>query len=283
MDTHAVLGSYNHTITGEWARYETAYESSGNIPGVNFEMRLTNGSGIAQAVYAWGAQLTTNYFVSPYRTSGSANDSCYYTCASNTLYDNLSKIGTVSFWAMMPVASNLMLSATRYFLYAMRSDLSDLITIGLNSSKQIEFHIEELNSGSTLGTATDTETTMSANVWYHIAVTWDLVTNKRMRLYVNGNEKDSVTLTYSCFTDEPYRIYLGHGSNTMTLTLDDVLIRQDELTADEIKWIYDRERALGHQRTYFDALMLDDYNFNPVRRIGSERWDFELKAKEVIS
>ena len=64
---------------------------------------------------------------------------------------------------------------------------------------------------------------------------------------------------------------------------DECLIYKDVLTAGEIKFLHNYQKALGLERSYFPALELLIPNFDPEIIRGTDYYTFVLEALEVIS
>jgi len=290
--TGATLASQDCTITTQWVRYSAAYNSPGNNANnwrVVIEMN-TNGD----ILYGWGAQLevgahrrfASGYVKTTTAAAARSNESCYWNITENLEFGALE--GTVSFWIKPEWLYNEGGGAggdpVRMLLNVVDSSGGTVLEITRNASSQIvaTFYAPD---GTTTVSATAAATLVTQNIWAHIVLTWDLTQSNMVKLYINGalvNTSTSSPMTIKIAD----KIYLGSSDTPdqhADAVFDEVLFLTEEKDSIFVSWLYAYARALGYRRNYFSSLMLDDAEFNPVIQSGSNIYDFELNAKEILS
>ncbi|GAG78130.1 unnamed protein product, partial [marine sediment metagenome] len=139
-------------------------------------------------------------------------------------------------------------------------------------------------------TSTDTSALYSdmltVDIWHHIVGTYDLTISDGIKIYVDGALEGTSTNNPQTMRDPEELLYIGttHTQTAhMNCIMDDFYIRKDVMTLEEIKAIYNSNKAFGYKRNHFSALMLADKSFRPIQHRGGQVYSFELNAKEVLT
>ena len=289
-DTSAILATATVTPTGAWVRYTVTFDNSPPPPdGGNWVVQLQKfGTGAAN-VLAWGAQFELGLWESSYIVTTSAavtvvSDSCNCSlCVSPMNWPNLQTRGTLSLWLSFPIIQSSMPVSKKIIRFYEDGLLDSQAYLWLNSSGKLALRMNKIQSATELTSVTDTTTTMAANTFYHIAVTWDMP-NKTLKIYNNGVLKATTTMTYYGLSDIFTTLYIGHDtSDRFGFVIDELFLRQDVLSDIEISYLYSRGKALGYQRNYWSTMRLANKEYNPIRQLASERYNFNLQAYEVMT
>jgi len=202
-----------------------------------------------------GTRTLTNYNTTPFNAAKVGNGADF-TPGSNHLLDNASVFGTdtdgdfsVSFWIKFDVVGG-----TRLIISSYRASLTvgDWFIRTADSGGTFRFQ-RKVASNSLKWVST---TAFGTGTWYHVVIVYKS-SDATAKAYVNGTEE---TFTKSVQGDEGWRLPKitlgGYASNDGTYTIDGILdemsVFNDQLTADEVTWIYNA----GTGRTYsaYDTL-----------------------------
>ena len=126
---------------------------------------------------------------------------------------------------------------------------------------------------------------ISQNNWHRLDCTWDSTIANGLKIYIDGVLV--ATDVNDAFVPEEIgtSVSVGatpSGTDESFCEFDDVLIRKDVQNATDIKHIFDAGHGLGEPKNRFPALRALP-PFDPIRRAGADRWDFQLEAKQVIT
>ena len=277
-DTLAILAYKEVTVTGEWQRFEVTYETTGSIS-ANWVVQLRKQTDPAEML-AWGAQLNLDVFASAYRTSGNQGDQIY---ASIGRPADLQKKGSIVVRFKKPMLPSKM-STGRYIVWIENSATGyGAVGLELTTSGYIVLAIYAVGGG--WADSVTSTNAISDTDWHHVIATWDLVDNKRLRVWLDGT-KTEAALTGSGTIREPDQLWLGSSYSTSikdAIYIDELLLRADELSDDEATYLANLERAIGHQRTYWSSLLLSNPEFSPIRYVGADYFDIEIEAMEALS
>jgi hypothetical protein len=280
-DTGAALASESVSLQPGWNRYSITYESAGSIAST-FDVSIT-GAATGTAFLAWGAQLELNAFMSSYRASGTCEDSLYIDLSDWT---GLAKKGTVACWVKLPFDQEdaagpkkiwYIQDSQPHTKYEFYIDSSEYLVLRLEQADDNSTNLEDVSSGA--------NTNMDADTWYHVVCTWDFIDTKKLYIYLDGTEVNNDDIDDNGIGALPDKLYLGHdtAATAFSVMIDDLIVRQDALTANEIDWLYRSGRSGFVERNYYSALELIEKSYNPVRRIANNNYNFELNAWEVLT
>lgn len=283
-DTGATLASQVVAVTGAWQRYSVTYDNSGTITanwGVILEMD-TNGT----TIFAWGAQLevgasilTASSYIPTVAASVTRNIDALSFTASNFFNDEATQ-GTISFW-FAPTWGTATNNLSRYFF--LLSGLNGNIELHLDTAELLQFNVPA-KTGVAVNAASSA-VTMTANTFYHIAVTWDATIANGLKIYFDGTLVGTSSNSAFSITPTSTNFYLGNNGSTSSCdgVIDDFMIRRDVLDASEIAEIARGQQPLGYDRNYWSALMIEERQYTQNRLPGVPLWDIEIPVREVLS
>ncbi len=289
-DTSAVIATSTITPTGSWVRYTVTFDNSPPPPGGgNWVVQLQKfGTGAAN-VMAWGAQFELGLWASSYvPTTSAAVDRTYdYVHCSLSVspmnWPNLNERGTLAMWLAFPIAQASMPTSKKIVRFYEDGLLDTQAYLWLNSNGNLAFRMNKVQSSTELTSVTDSTTAMAADTFYHIAITWDMA-NKVLKIYNNGSLKATTTMTYYGLSDIWTSFLIGNDvTERFGFVIDELLLRQNVLSDTEITALYNRGKALGYQRNFWSAMYLANKEYNPIRQLASERYNFNLQAYEVMT
>ncbi|MEK7500082.1 MAG: LamG domain-containing protein [Patescibacteria group bacterium] len=200
------------SLVGYWKFDEGTGTSAADSSGNGNTGTLTNGP-------TWSSTVPTTAFTNPYSVSFDGTDD--YVAIGNSITSLGTTAVTVSSW----VRTNS-IGANQYILDASTDGGSgNGLSVRIRDNGTIRFwHYNAAANANSVGT-------LSANVWYHVAVTWDGTTN---RIYINGSP-DGTNTGDSNSLGSIYQI--GHSNvlgGFFNGRLDDVRIYNRALSATEI-------------------------------------------------
>lgn len=286
VDTDATLASQPITITTAWQRFTVAYTNGGSITADwRMKIELTGSSGDKFAV--WGGQfeaaasITTPSTFYPTTTIAGTRNAEILSYGASNFFDDEPTQGSICFWyAVHPSAdSNL----SRELLLLQKITSGNLIEVAQLSGETVSVAIAQKN-GSTVSFTTSGQAGSDGN-FHHYAITWDSTIANGVKVYSDGALIGGSTNSAFAIARLGTNFYLGSdgSGNNADGIFDDLLIRKDVLTAQEIAEIALSTLPLGYDRNYWSALMIEERQFTQNRLPGVSLWDIEIPVREVIS
>ena len=214
------------------------------------------------------------------RITKTRNDELLLGTAANVV-NNLK--GSVGFWFKPEWVYDKHANACLYRVHN-SGDASRHSSIYALSNGNLEFDIRD-SANNSIGMVVSMNGLISQNTWHHIVATYDSTISNGNKLYVDG----ALVVTDTNDPFVPAEIGTSYaigatpaGADEAFCVFDEELVRMDVLNATDIKHIFDAGHGLGEPKNRFTALRALP-PFDVTRRPGSDRWDFRLEAKEVIS
>ena len=68
----------------------------------------------------------------------------------------------------------------------------------------------------------------------------------------------------------------------MDAVFDEILVYKDILSESEINWLYRNQYSSGYRKNYWSQLKLVNPEFNPIQKIGTDKWEFNAQFREVL-
>lgn len=271
------------TATPTWQRIQVVAE---NVSGTNWEVRVQIDTN-TEIIYAYGAELNVGanaLFASNYiQTDGGtkARNAELNLCAAANIL--LQGQNTVGFWFKPEWAYDI--GTIRMFFVSGADDSNRYISIGINASDNWEVRAYYSNGTSSMAVG-PSASDIAIDTWIHVVVTVDPTVSNGVKLYLNGALKLASTSDpfdiSAVGTNLAFGSFLAGGSEAFGI-IDDPFIRNDVLSAAEINKIYNHGMGIGENRNRWAAVALSDPAFNPIRRIGTNRYDLQLSLEEVLS
>ncbi|REK15492.1 MAG: hypothetical protein DWQ37_09300, partial [Planctomycetota bacterium] len=127
---------------------------------------------------------------------------------------------------------------TQYIIKKAESNAIDGFELSLSNRGIIFVWFNEDSSGNAYRLNSDTDYPTGGNTWMHVAATYD---GSTIRLYINGEEEASLSANFQIGTNDlPLTIGSGEGGyRSMNGQLDEVLVTDRALSADEIRQVYE--------------------------------------------
>jgi len=270
-----------------FTRFDVVHKSSGSV--ANNWRIVIEFNNDQDTFYAFGAQLEVGVdvlFASEYikANSGSSvtrnNETLSYATANVVNNEK----GSILKWFKPEWIYNKHPDA--YLVSIDGGSTSELLTFIINSSGTASFQVNKSNSSSSGGVASAGISSLVQNSFNHIALTWDTTISNGLKIYLAGVLlQTSINSAFSP-SDVGTNYDIGvqdDGTSHAFGVFDDFAIRKDVLNAGHIFDIFNRGVGLAEQRNRWPALKLVNRNFRPIRKVGLNRYDFQLLAKEVIS
>jgi len=165
---------------GQYAFYQfeqPSWENANSVLDSWAAMRHASALGLVSSIFP-DQQKSCLALDVPFNNSTSVVD------AIDTQIDmnDIGPTGTVSFWYRSD--QNWVGGGSRLLLDASDSDNNRRFFLRLNNNGSLRFVLNR-NSGNNMGTSSGVFN-FSANQWVHIAISWDMITNNRMQIFVNG-------------------------------------------------------------------------------------------------
>ena len=290
-NTPEILETNSVTVTTEWTRLAVTYISAGDLGARIYRVHMDWENNTNYVLYAWGAQLETKQYKTNYSgnnldygRSRSAADSLYYDISSLlTSYDTKWSIG---FWIKTPYNYNRHPQGTVDFFKITNSAATGTHTnLYMDSSGNFYANCYKANATSAGNATVSASGYIAANTWVYLVMTVDSTIANGIKLYANGSL--IATSASSAFAVAAVaRLYLGCNTAAgyeIDSIIDDFIIEKRVLSDGEIYSRYIKNKALGLRRNYYSAVQIVNPNFNPVQRIGGNRYDFEIQLMEVLS
>jgi len=194
-----------------------------------------------------------------------------------------SRKGTISFWMKNPWAYNEGGGGGNDPERRLINLFDAYLVLLRNMSSAFALQIYDAGGTARIN-ATVTAASLTINTWHHIVIAYDL-TIAQAKLYVDGTLL--VTGSSSPFITK-ISTYFNIGCNNTPILhadafFDEVVFYKDVKTLEWVTKEYARNKALGHAKNYWSAVKLQETNFNPILKRGGNVYDFQLKAKEVLT
>ena len=96
-------------------------------------------------------------------------------------------------------------------------------------------------AGGTAATAITTEAVEGDGLWHHVAVTWDSISAREIKLYLDGTLKDTTSLTTGSITESFEDAAIGNntsGGGFWKGNIDEVVLFNKTLDATEVSNLY---------------------------------------------
>jgi hypothetical protein len=280
------------TVTSEWVRYDIDYDNGAASNPNNWRVKfiIVNNGDI---IYAWGAQLEvgspaitnrtfffpTSYIQTVAAAASSSLEDCYWALDSNILDPNR---GTISFWFKPSWAYD---DGKIYVLFeTVDAGNNSRLYITKHSDNKLYFLIMLADDTNYISVSIAADF-LTQDDWNYITVTWDTSISNGLKIYHNGSLKETSTNSPST-AKQPTKLYIGCEPDHAFFAFgifDEFLIEKEVQPASEILARYNNDRAMGYRRNYFSALELVEPEFNPILYAGSNRYDIEIEAVEVLS
>lgn len=234
-------GSATITVTDEWKLFAcTGAASEANAA------RCIIFVDDPVTIWADGAQLYEGFSTSLSFVAGSRGGASYLQYATQGMLPN---VGSVMFWARP--ATNT--AGVDQFAFVCETDASNRIEIFVeNASQKWRLNLAGASATSTAVAAT--------GEWSHICVTWNSGT---ARLFVDGLQQGA-DHSFTPFASLATSYFIGYNANPFRGEIDDVVIANRAITADEVRAIYESNAPVfgetstfqfrvGRNRVYGDA------------------------------
>ena len=211
-------------------------------------------------------------------------ESLYYTITNNLQIGH--KKGSFAFWIKPWWLQSTDTDNTRVFIHVVDSGGDTVFRIfKAATTNYITFAVYDPGNVAIESSVIEATDSLTQNDWTFVVVTYDMNTANSTKIYIDSVLK--VTGTYSPgLPGIPSKIYVGSDdtpANFMDAVIDDLLIYKDVLDQGWVTNAYASSKSLGIRKNYWSALVLDDKTFKPIRNVGQNKYDFNLKAKEVLT
>ena len=287
-----VVGTTTFTATPEWQRIQAVYTNAGDPSDnwivivqidINTEIlfvdypQLEVGSKrlfASQRIKTAGASVTRNA------------EKCLGLCA-NIIGR---KQGTIMFWFKPEYARYIVnnwgtgIGTTRMLFHSGADGTNRHVSIGINSSNNWEIRAYRSN-GANYASIGGSASQIALDTWIHLCLTYDSTISNGLNWYINGSLISTSTNDAFDASDIGTNFAIGSfiaGGSEAFGVFDEICVRQDVLNASQIKQIANKGYGLGERKNRFTAY-LNNPNFNPVAKVGSNRYDLEIIADEVIT
>ena len=284
--TAGTLATESITVTSEWQRFSVAYNSVGNIGGDwGGVITLT---GASDVVYAWGNQIEegrrypTGYIPTTVASAARNNETLYFDVTHGTEIDMMQ--GTISLWVKNPWAYNDN-EDDRFFLHGVDSGGNNVFLFYKNTDGNLSTWIYRANR-TNFNSVAASASSMTANTWHHICMTWDCTIDNGIKIYLDGS-------LLATDTNDPFtpatdidKIYVGSTdtpSDYGDCVIDDLYIYKQVKNAEWVSMVYNSTHPIGARKNYWSALILEGASFHPVQLRGGNKYDFEFTAKENLT
>lgn len=274
-------GSSTITVTDEWKLFAcTGAASQANTA------RCVIFVDDPVTIWADAAQLYEGFSTNLSFVAGTRGADAYLQYATQGMLPN---VGSVMFWARP--ATNTAGANQNIFICA--TDATNRINIYIENSSQ-KWRTDVAGAGAT------STAVAATNVWSHICVTWN---SGAAQLFVNGLQQGA-DQAFTAFASLHSSYYLGFTSNTFRGELDDVVIVNRAVTADEVRAIYESNAPVfaetstfqfraGRNRVFADAEGLWVLNYAGLAAFavyagdddgtGSKSWGgLTLNASDIL-
>lgn len=212
------------TVSGIWKMFSVAATVAATEPARAFVQNVTN----TKTIYVDGAQVTNGATVTSYISATRSGDA-YEEYASQGVDPNT---GTLMLWVKPYIVNAL------GYIFVCGTSTTDRIQLVVSSTGKARAIVAD---GDISGT-----TTLTANNWAHLAVTWN---NGSVKVFVNGTLEASGSYTAFSTINANYRF--GNNSSSQPCEIDDVVIRSVESSAAEIRAIYESNAPVFAETSSF--------------------------------
>jgi hypothetical protein len=275
------------TITSQWQRFSVQYPyAGGGAITDNWAVMITfpdNG----EVFYAWGAQFEAGrQFATTYMPTTSAaatRNTDVLTFAASSFFDDEPIYGSIGLW-INPSFAYATNQLSHQLLFVDGISSSDLIDLNITSANEVIFIIyDKLGSFASVGISL---ADYWSSGWLRVDCTWDLTISNGLKVYINGILRN--TSSNSSFSPKRIGTNFRIGSNQAGTyfadgIIDEVELRKDVLTAQQISNYYNSGRAFGWRRNYFSSMLIDQASYEPDLIDGGWRFDVPLVFKEVLT
>lgn len=275
----ADLATQAVTVTTEWQKFQVNYATTGNYSGEVWQAYFEWASG---DLYADFPQIETKEHASSYYATTRDPENLYYDVSD--IFTQSQRTWSIAFWIKPEWDFDGHTEGSKYLLWITRSGTSNRCVSIVNLSNgnwEVRAYTAANTANEIAGSASGH---LTKDTWSHICVTNDSAQANNFKLYVNGALV--TTDTNSAFVPaEGDRMYVGCGTGTGSEAdahFDDVFIYKSALSAAQVKSVYSAQ-GLSHRRNYWSAVKIANPSFNPVERVGNDRYDFSVDLIEVLS
>jgi len=278
----------SNNVGNGFQKFSVTHESGASNAN-NWRLETTGTEG--DIVYVCGHQLEVGAdILFPTRTIGFVSAASVARSADKVVYNTANVTnklkGTFLYWFKSEWVFNKHPAAILLDIFD-STDSSRFAEMEINASGNLRLLLTRNNDGTS---AVDLQSSLSGllsqNTFHHIAGTYDSTISNGLKIYFDG-----ALLTTS--SNDPFNVSdigttftVGSGRTGTFVSFgefDELTTRLDVLNDSRIKAIFLAGRGLGERRNRWPAVKLIDKNFNPVRNIGTNRYQFQLLCREVIS
>jgi len=284
-DTGTFLNGETFIATTEWQRIEVTYtDSSANANNWRAYIEINNNG---DEVYVWGAQLEigTQYSTTYIEDAGARNAESIYYDVSNLLPYNITS-WSIGFWFKSSYNYNNHIQGNARFFTITRSGVSDTHSgLYITSAGNIEVDIYDESDTVAANISYSGGGYIAQDTWCYIVITCDATISNGVKMYLNGTLVGTSS-SNSFSVTQGGRLYIGcdiSAGDEADGIFDDFIMEKRVLSASEITSRYNSNKAIGMRKNYWSAVKLAESNFNPIQRIGLNRWDFEATFEEVLT